>query len=168
MARASSGPGGPGGPGHEPTSRHRGTVTDPTLDDAQEDSVSPVVNETSGIADVVGHDVDGGDALDTGDGPDLSDGLDIDDVRATLAWWRRAWRRTPRPMRQAIVATIGGTLIALGLALIVLPGPFTMPLIAVGLVVLSSEFAWAERILFHSRRVGVRARDALRRRGPTR
>jgi hypothetical protein len=31
--------------------------------------------------------------------------------------------------------------------LIVLPGPFTLPLVILGLVVLALEFAWAERTL---------------------
>jgi hypothetical protein len=33
------------------------------------------------------------------------------------------------------------------LVLIVLPGPFTMPLVIAGLFVLAVEFAWAERFL---------------------
>jgi hypothetical protein len=31
--------------------------------------------------------------------------------------------------------------------LIVLPGPFTMPLVIAGLFILAAEFAWAERFL---------------------
>jgi uncharacterized membrane protein YbaN (DUF454 family) len=42
---------------------------------------------------------------------------------------------------------IGFTLITIGLLLIVLPGPFTLPFLILGLVVLGLEFAWADRML---------------------
>jgi len=38
-------------------------------------------------------------------------------------------------------------LVLAGLVLIVLPGPFTMPLVIAGFFVLAVEFAWAERLL---------------------
>ena len=50
-------------------------------------------------------------------------------------------------MRKVIVSVIGFTLITLGLLLIVLPGPFTLPFLILGLVVLGLEFAWADRML---------------------
>lgn len=50
-------------------------------------------------------------------------------------------------MRKVIVSVIGFTLIVLGCLLIVLPGPFTLPFIILGLVVLGLEFAWADRML---------------------
>jgi len=53
----------------------------------------------------------------------------------------------PKPLRQLIVLVIGLTLIILGGLLIVLPGPFTLPFVIAGLVVLAAEFVWAERIL---------------------
>ena len=34
-----------------------------------------------------------------------------------------------------------------GVALIILPGPFTMPLVIAGLFILAIEFAWAETLL---------------------
>jgi len=49
---------------------------------------------------------------------------------------------------------MGFTLILTGLLLVVLPGPFTMPLLILGLVVLALEFAWAETILIRLRRHG--------------
>lgn len=57
------------------------------------------------------------------------------------------WGRVPGPVRKSIIATIGGTLVALGIALVVLPGPFTLPLLAAGFAVLGTEFAWANRAL---------------------
>lgn len=68
-----------------------------------------------------------------------------------VSFQRKLWSGTPVKLRRVIVAVVGGTLVLLGAALVVLPGPFTMPLVLAGLVVLSSEFAWAERLLVKSR-----------------
>jgi membrane protein implicated in regulation of membrane protease activity len=59
----------------------------------------------------------------------------------------KTWKILPKPLRQLIVLVIGVTLIVIGGLLIVLPGPFTLPFIVAGLVVLAAEFVWAERIL---------------------
>lgn len=45
------------------------------------------------------------------------------------------------------VFLLGLAFIVLGLALSVLPGPFTIPPILIGLLIWSLEFAWAERWL---------------------
>ncbi|HEX2052708.1 MAG TPA: PGPGW domain-containing protein [Actinomycetota bacterium] len=50
--------------------------------------------------------------------------------------------------RRVLVLTVGTVLILAGLALIVLPGPFSLPLIFLGLTVLSWEFPAAKRLLF--------------------
>jgi phosphotransferase system glucose/maltose/N-acetylglucosamine-specific IIC component len=50
--------------------------------------------------------------------------------------------------RRIVILVIGTTLIATSLALIVVPGPFSIPLFLLGLTVLSWEFAWAKRLLF--------------------
>jgi len=60
---------------------------------------------------------------------------------------KRLWTLIPITLRKIVVLVIGSTLIILGLALIILPGPFTMPLVVLGLVVLALEFAWAESLL---------------------
>jgi hypothetical protein len=49
---------------------------------------------------------------------------------------------------------VGSTLIVTGLLLIILPGPFTLPLVVLGLVVLALEFAWAESLLIRVRQQG--------------
>jgi drug/metabolite transporter (DMT)-like permease len=59
----------------------------------------------------------------------------------------KTWKLVPKPLRQLIVLVIGVTLIVIGGLLIVLPGPFTLPFVIAGLVVLAAEFVWAERIL---------------------
>ncbi|MEI7476362.1 MAG: PGPGW domain-containing protein [Actinomycetes bacterium] len=60
---------------------------------------------------------------------------------------RKAWKSVPKPVRQVISLVIGGTLIVIGGLLIVLPGPFTLPFVFAGLLVLAGEFVWAERLL---------------------
>lgn len=68
----------------------------------------------------------------------------------------QAWKLLPSPIRKTIVLLIGSTLIITGLLLIVLPGPFTMPLLVLGLVVLALEFAWAESMLMRVRHHGAK------------
>lgn len=84
-------------------------------------------------------------------------------VGESIRMHRRLWRATPRPLRRMIVAVLGGTLILLGALLVVLPGPFTLPLILLGLVVLASEYHWAERLLEKSRQRAAQAGRRLRR-----
>ena len=59
----------------------------------------------------------------------------------------KTWKLVPKPLRQLIVLVIGSTLIVIGALLVVLPGPFTLPFVFAGLVVLAAEFVWAEVIL---------------------
>lgn len=68
----------------------------------------------------------------------------------------QAWKLLPSTLRKTIVLVIGSTLIVTGLLLIVLPGPFTMPLLVLGLVVLALEFAWAETMLIRVRKHGAK------------
>jgi tellurite resistance protein TerC len=48
--------------------------------------------------------------------------------------------------RKIVVAVIGGTVVAIGIAMLVLPGP-AFVVIPVGIAVLALEFAWARRWL---------------------
>jgi hypothetical protein len=66
----------------------------------------------------------------------------------------KSWKSLPSAMRKTIVSVIGSTFIITGLLLIVRPGPFTMPLLILGLVVLALEFAWAESMLIKVRAQG--------------
>lgn len=59
---------------------------------------------------------------------------------------RLGWDLLPRTLRRVVVGVIGGTIVLLGIALIVLPGPAFI-VIPLGLLVLGSEFAWARRLL---------------------
>jgi hypothetical protein len=51
-----------------------------------------------------------------------------------------------RVARRIAVAVIGTTVLAVGLALVVLPGP-AMVVIPMGLAILATEFVWARRLL---------------------
>ena len=55
-----------------------------------------------------------------------------------------------KKIKRIIVAVLGGTVLALGIALIVLPGPAFL-VIPAGLAVLAIEFAWARRWLRSAR-----------------
>ena len=61
--------------------------------------------------------------------------------------------------RKVAVAVIGASVLALGIALIVLPGPAVI-VIPLGLAILATEFLWARRLL---RRVRQGASSAYQR-----
>ena len=73
----------------------------------------------------------------------------------------RSWQYLPRPLRMAFALTVGGTLIAVGVALLVLPGPGLL-VIALGLALLATEFAWARHVLARSRHHATRVADAAK------
>jgi tellurite resistance protein TerC len=66
-----------------------------------------------------------------------------------------------RAVRKVVVAVIGTTVLAVGVALIVLPGPAVV-VIPLGLGILGTEFLWARRLL---QRLRQGADRALRRPG---
>jgi tellurite resistance protein TerC len=53
-------------------------------------------------------------------------------------------------IKRIIIAVVGGTVLAMGVALIVLPGPAFL-VIPAGLAILAIEFAWARRWLRQAR-----------------
>lgn len=75
---------------------------------------------------------------------------------------RRALMGSYRAGRKLAIATIGASVVALGVAMLVLPGPAIL-VIPVGLAILAVEFAWArrwlERLRDGSRSVLGRTRD---------
>lgn len=54
--------------------------------------------------------------------------------------------KTIKQVKRIAVAIIGGTVVAIGIALIVLPGPAFL-VIPAGLAILATEFEWARRWL---------------------
>ncbi len=63
----------------------------------------------------------------------------------------------PAPLRKLIVAVIGITILLLGVAMVVLPGPAFI-VIPVGLGILATEFAWARRMVRRTRVMIAKAR----------
>jgi uncharacterized protein (TIGR02611 family) len=71
---------------------------------------------------------------------------------AETRWRRRiAARRSLSAPYRVLVGVVGGLVVAFGIVTIPLPGPGWLTVIA-GLFVLATEFAWAERLLEHTRR----------------
>ena len=63
----------------------------------------------------------------------------------------------PAPLRKLIVAVIGLTILLLGVAMVVLPGPAFI-VIPLGLGILATEFAWARRAVRRARVMIAKAR----------
>jgi uncharacterized membrane protein YbaN (DUF454 family) len=68
-------------------------------------------------------------------------------MRTRWLWVRNNWKRLPHPLRWVIVATVGSTLVGLGLLGLVLPVIPGIPLLIAGFALLATEFAWAEVLL---------------------
>jgi hypothetical protein len=60
-------------------------------------------------------------------------------------------------MKKLMVALLGGTVLLIGIALLVLPGP-GLPIVAAGLAILASEFLWARRALRNAKGAAAKAR----------
>ena len=87
---------------------------------------------------------------------------------------RRLIVHSVKTARRIIVAVVGTTVLLLGIALLVLPGP-AMVVIPIGLAILGAEFAWARHWL-HRLREGADSvwrngtqlwNDRMRRRPPS-
>ncbi len=63
-------------------------------------------------------------------------------------------------IKRIAVTVVGGTVLALGIALIVLPGPAFI-VIPAGLAILAVEFAWARRWLNKARGLLRRGNDLV-------
>jgi tetrahydromethanopterin S-methyltransferase subunit E len=64
----------------------------------------------------------------------------------------------PKILKRVVVGVIGGTIVLIGIALLILPGP-AFVVIPLGLLILASEFAWARRLLHRAREMIGTARD---------
>ena len=61
-------------------------------------------------------------------------------------------------VKRVIVSIIGVTVLLIGIALLVLPGPAFI-VIPIGLAILATEYAWARRWLKKARRIALDARQ---------
>ncbi|HVU08692.1 MAG TPA: PGPGW domain-containing protein [Verrucomicrobiae bacterium] len=80
-------------------------------------------------------------------------------LRARIRKWLHL-EDVPSPVRRTIVGIIGGTILLIGLAMTVLPGP-AIVVIPVGLAVLATEFVWARRWLRKVRKLLHKARETV-------
>lgn len=62
----------------------------------------------------------------------------------------RVLERGIRAVRRVVIAVVGTTILLVGVALLVLPGPAFI-VIPIGLAVLAVEFRWARRLLRRAR-----------------
>jgi uncharacterized membrane protein YbaN (DUF454 family) len=72
-------------------------------------------------------------------------------MRTRWLWVKNNWKRLPHPLRWIIAATVGGTLVGLGLLGLVLPVIPGIPLLIAGFAMLATEFTWAEVLLNRTR-----------------
>ena len=61
-------------------------------------------------------------------------------------------------VKRVIVSIIGATVLLIGIALLVLPGPAFI-VIPIGLGILATEYAWARRWLKKARQIAIDARE---------
>ena len=74
---------------------------------------------------------------------------------------RMHFDQVPQIVRKVILAVIGTTVVLIGIALLILPGPAFI-VIPIGLAVLASEFIWARRVVKRGRIFVKRARRAVK------
>jgi uncharacterized protein (TIGR02611 family) len=63
---------------------------------------------------------------------------------------RSKFGQLPPLARKTIVGVIGGTIVLIGVAMILLPGP-ALIVIPIGLGILATEFVWARRVVRRGR-----------------
>ncbi len=71
--------------------------------------------------------------------------------------FHRVHRRLPPTLRKVLVTVVGGALLLVGVAMILLPGPAFL-MIPAGLAVLSLEYHWAHRLMTRARSLARRLR----------
>jgi uncharacterized protein (TIGR02611 family) len=81
-------------------------------------------------------------------------------LRETAARWREYMRahRLLNTTWRIGVFTVGVAVLAAGLVMMVTPGP-GWAAIFIGLAILATEFAWAQRVLSRAKRAAERAKD---------
>ena len=76
-----------------------------------------------------------------------------------LQKWIRRFGLDARPaLRRFLIGTIGFSVVLIGLAMIILPGPAFI-VVPLGFAILASEFAWARRVWRRGRILVARVRN---------
>ena len=76
-------------------------------------------------------------------------------------WIQRLGLKTRPRLRKFLVSVIGGSIILVGLIMIVLPGPAII-VVPVGFAILATEFAWARRVWRRGKILVERVRHVVR------
>jgi len=80
--------------------------------------------------------------------------------------WREKIRQRlsglPPPIRKALVIITSAILVMIGISLVWLPGPFTLPFVIAGVAILSTEYVWAASLLSETLKLSSRALQLLR------
>lgn len=63
-------------------------------------------------------------------------------------------------MRRIVIAVIGGTVLLIGIALLVLPGP-GLAIMAAGIAILATEFVWAKQVWRRAKGTAAKVRRKL-------
>ena len=69
--------------------------------------------------------------------------------------------QVPEVVRKIVIAVIGTTVVLIGVALIILPGPAFI-VIPIGLAILATEFIWARRVVKRGQIFVKRAKRAVK------
>ena len=83
-------------------------------------------------------------------------------MRARLLWVKNNWKRLPHPIRWVVAATVGGTLVLVGLTGLILPVIPGIPMMIAGFALLASEFTWAEIVLNRTKSGVTKAINKIR------
>lgn len=67
-------------------------------------------------------------------------------------------RKTVRQLRRVFVAIVGFTIVLMGVAMVVTPGPATL-VIPLGLGILATEFVWARRLIDRAKAILSRRKE---------
>jgi uncharacterized protein (TIGR02611 family) len=70
------------------------------------------------------------------------------------------WRFAKRNGRRVGISIAGGAVVLAGLAMLVLPGPGVLVIIA-GLAILATEYVWAQRAMNYAKRKASQAKDKV-------
>lgn len=97
-----------------------------------------------------------------GSGSDPRDETDPESqpsARPREPWpFNRLVRLGLRQVWRLIILMVGGTVLLLGLVMVITPGP-AFVVVPIGLAILAVEFAWARRLLHRVRERAARMRD---------
>src|SRR5262245_23876212 len=82
-------------------------------------------------------------------------------MKRLRAHWKMKLGWVPRPVRRAIILVIGGTVLLIGVIMIIAPGPAVI-VVPLGLLILGVEFAFARRWLKKIKAAAARAQKRVR------